>query len=231
MLKILSWNIRQGGGSRNKGIISAIEKVDPQILALNEWRNNHSGLIIRSNLLRMGYIHQSTTGAGGNYNSVFLASKYPFLSSLFTNADPNFPHNIVCGRFEAFEVYSVYLPHKKKHQLFGCLHEQITKRDVPSIIVGDLNTGHNYIDQKGNSFWYTDELVQLESLGMKDAFRYIHGEKKEYSWYSHQKNGYRYDHTYTDESLFPWIQDCHYLHEYREEGLSDHSPMLLLLNV
>lgn len=231
MLKILSWNIRQGGGSRSQGILNAIQKIDPQILALNEWRNNSASIQMRYALLRQGYLHQFTPNSPSNYNSVFLASKFDFATSLYKTEDANYPYNIICGHFDAFEVFSVYLPHKKKHQLFPVLIEEVKSRPLPSIIVGDYNTGHNFIDQKGNSFWYEAELQQLESENMVDAFRHVHKDKKDYSWYSHQGNGFRYDHTYVEDTLCPWISGCRYLHEYREDKLSDHSPMLLVLNV
>jgi len=228
MLKILSWNIRQGGGSRIKGILKSIKEVNPHIIGLSEWRNNAAGLEMRIALLRMGYLYQfvpPTTTA----NAVFLASKYAFSGLLCSEADANFPNNIVMGKFDAFDLYVVYLPHKKRHSLFPYLIERVKQSNRSTIIVGDYNTGHNGIDQKGNSFWYTDDLEELESSGMKDAFRMVHGNAEIYSWYSHQGNGYRYDHSYISEDLTDLIANCEYLHTFREEGISDHSPMLLSL--
>jgi len=93
--------------------------------------------------------------------------------------------------------------------------------------MGDFNTDKNFIDQKGDSFWYTKELKELKKSGMVDAFRHVHGDVESYSWYSHQGNGYRYDHIYVSEELLPVIQNCDYLHRARENKLSDHSPMFL----
>lgn len=230
MFDILSWNIRQGGGSRFVKIVKSVEKLAPEVVAFSEFRNNKVGIQLRTALLRMGYRYQVVSHAKNDVNSAILASKYPCSSSIFPKCDPTYDHNIVCGRLPAFDIYSVYFPHKKKHRLFDFLIEdELSER--PAIIVGDYNTGKNGIDQLGNSFWYTDELAALEKLGYVDAFRLIHGDVKEYSWFSHQKNGYRYDHTYISESLSPFVADCVYLHEWREKGLSDHSPMLLTLKV
>ena len=128
--------------------------------------------------------------------------------------------------FDAFDVYGMYLPHKKKHVLFDFLIEE-AQLAQPSLMVGDMNSGKNGIDQKGNSFWYEDKLKVLESHGYTDAFRNIHGDVREYSWYSHQGNGYRYDHSYVSKDLIPVIKDCYYIHEWREQNLSDHSPMIV----
>jgi len=228
LLKILSWNIRQGGGTRTNTISKALQKENAEIVVLSEYRNNDSGIRLRLNLLRMGYRFVNVSAAKSNDNAVAIFSKLPCNHFLYAQADEDYPHNVVCSEFDAFDVFGVYLPHKKKHKLFDFLLEEMPK-GKPSILVGDYNTGKNHIDQKGNSFWYTDKIVALEKLGYVDAFRHIHNDIKEYSWYSHQGNGYRYDHTYVHESLLPIVKDCYYLHSWREDGLSDHSPMVLVL--
>lgn len=229
MIKILSWNIQAGGGSRVRKIIHRIISSKAQIVVLSEFRNNATGMIIRNGLLKAGYRYQAVTHSESNDNSVIIVSIIPFSSKLFPNADPNFSGNILSAEFSAFNLMGVYMPHKKKHVLFEYAHDEITKSSVPYILAGDFNSGINYVDQKGNSFWYTDQLAKLKRIGMIDAFRLLHGDVREYSWFSHQKNGYRYDHTYIDKVLSPLVQKCYYAHNWREEKLSDHSPMFLEL--
>ena len=229
-LSIVSWNIRQGGGSRTSGILSALREEDPDIVVLSEFRNNERGLAIRQALLQRGYPWQVPTAATGNTNSVLIASRCACGSALFPNSDPNFPNAIARADLPVCLLYGVYLPHKKKHRLFDFLLDDELEDEVPSIIAGDFNSGKNGIDQAGNSFWYSDKLESLEQRGYFDAFRAMHGDKREYSWYSHQKNGYRYDHTYLHTSLRPILKECSYLHAWREEGLSDHSPMKCVLS-
>ncbi len=227
MIKILSWNIRQGGGSRIASILKVIEIEQPNILTFSEYRNNESGTKIRTGLLKMGFRYQAVSDALKNDNTAFIAAKFPFNSVLFPKSDPNFSHNIIRADFEAFNLYGMYLPHKKKHQLFDFLINEQLSIPKPSILAGDFNTGHNHIDQEGNSFWYTDKLKKIETMDYSDAFREKNGAVKEYSWYSHQGNGYRYDHIYVHHDLLSIVSDCYYLHQYREENLSDHSPMIL----
>lgn len=230
MFNILSWNIRQGGGSRASRIISCIRHENPDIMALNEWHNNNVGTEIRIALLRMGYLHQVVSASRVD-NTVMIASKYPFEGKCRISTDRVYPHNIILGAFDAFDVYGVYIPHKKKHKLFDDLIREVQASGRPSIVVGDFNTGHNNIDQKGNSFWYQEELKALESIGMRDAFRLLHGSQEMYSWYSPQGNGYRYDHSYISELLSSLVVRCEYLHLYRQEGASDHAPMILGLGL
>ena len=231
MIKILSWNIRQGGGSRLTKLMQAVQTIDAQIVVLSEFRNNATGAKLRMMALQQGYRYQIVSAAPSANNSVFILSKFPCDVELFSKSDPIYFHNIIKVEFDAFSVYGMYLPHKKKHVLFDLIHERAKSDDKPMVFCGDFNCGINYLDQKGNSFWYEDELKLLGELNCVDAFRALHGEAKVYSWFSHQGNGYRYDHTWVHKDLIPIVQSCEYLHQYREVGLSDHSPMILSLGV
>lgn len=228
MLKILSWNIRQGGGTRIIKILSKLSSFNAEVVVLSEYKNNDSGARIRAGLLSAGYRYQYVTAARPADNSAAIFSKLACSAKLYPQADADYPHNVLAAEYEAFTIFGMYLPHKKHHKLFDFLLDQ-AKGEKPAIMVGDYNSGINHVDQVGKSFWYEDKLKALDKLGYKDAFRVKHGQAKEYSWYSHQGNGYRYDHTYVHESLVPIIKDCYYLHDWREEKLSDHSPMVLEL--
>lgn len=227
-MKILSWNIRQGGGSRVLMILDVLNAENPDIIALNEWQNNKSGLQLQMGLLRLGYIYQVVPAAKPNINSAFIASRYPCSSTIYNNIDDEYSANVVTAKYEAFDLHSVYFPHKKKHRLLD-FFLQLESESKPQIIVGDYNTGINGVDQKGDSFWYESDFKALLSKGYVDAFRHVNGAILEYSWYSHQSNGYRYDHTLVSSDIVPLVGNCSYLHQYREAKISDHSPMLLFL--
>ncbi|MBT8220492.1 MAG: hypothetical protein KJP00_11740 [Bacteroidia bacterium] len=229
MIDVLSWNIQQGGGSRTVGIIQSLVDSKAHIIVLSEFRNNRHGKLIRESLQKARFKYQYLTEAPAQKNTVFIASKVEAKPWYFRDYDPNYPDNIIGLDFGAFALYGMYLPHKKKHALFDLLISEVQEH-TPSILVGDFNSGKNFIDQAKDSFWYTDKLEKLESLDMVDAFRAKQGQIKEYSWYSHRGNGYRYDHTYVHKMLLPMVHDCRYIHEWRENRLSDHSPMVLTLN-
>jgi exodeoxyribonuclease III len=227
MLKILSWNIQQGGGSRSMAICQALANSGAHIIQLSEFKNNANGAFIKAQLQQAGFIFQFFTAASSDQNSVLIASKINGEILLFPEADPVFQHNIIGVQFSAFTLLSVYMPHKKKHTLFTAVSVFCKNATLPVILVGDYNTGINHVDQKGDSFWYQPEILNLPKLGLHDAFRHLHGSVEEYSWFSHQGNGYRYDHTYLSQDLLPVIKNCYYLQAWRENGLSDHSPMFL----
>lgn len=226
MLKIIAWNIQQGGGSRTAAIIAALKATRAQIITLNEFKNNTSGLAIRIALLRSGFLHQAVTKAPGTTNSVLIASALPFDSVLHHALIDDFPYSVLSAKFKAFDVYGLYLPHKKHHTLFPYLRSQL-KDQRPAILCGDFNTGYNYIDQKGKSFWYSEELDKMKEIGYWDAFRHFYPDEKTYSWYSHHGNGFRYDHIWVHQDILPVLKNCYYVQDVRKDKLSDHAMLVL----
>ncbi|MFL5867456.1 MAG: endonuclease/exonuclease/phosphatase family protein [Thermoleophilaceae bacterium] len=116
------------------------------------------------------------------------------------------------------------------------------KRELPQLVVGDFNTprrekadGTTWSfarDSRGRlrldrgAPWEEAELAVLRGLephGYRDVFRAIHGyARDEISW-SAGRSRYRLDHVVASRE---WeLMGCGYLHEPREAGLSDHSPM------
>ena len=229
MIKLVAWNIQAGGGVRALSIVKSMIKSKSNILVLSEFRNNEKGNNIRVWLLKAGYRYQAVTHSSKNDNSVLIVSTLPFASEIYVDSDSTYSGNIIAAHFAAFSVIGVYLPHKKKHKLFDFIINKIAKSDRPYIIAGDYNSGINHVDQKGKSFWYSDQMAKLPKIGYVDAFRFVNGDVTEYSWFSHQGNGYRYDHIYMHEALTTVLADCYYNHAWREEKLSDHSPMFLEL--
>ena len=89
MLTILSWNIRQGGGTRINPIVKAIANSNCVVAILSEFRNNEAGIRIRDKLLRNGFRFQGVTAAKPHDNSVLLASKIPGDFVMHPHADIN----------------------------------------------------------------------------------------------------------------------------------------------
>jgi exonuclease III len=71
----------------------------------------------------------------------------------------------------------------------------------------------------------------LEPYGFRDAYRLTHGyEIRELSWeWPRWKGGYRLDHLIVSASIS--VQNCSYEHQWREDGLSDHSALTAHLQI
>ena len=67
----------------------------------------------------------------------------------------------------------------------------------------------------------------IERIGFRDLWRQRYPERREYSWFSTKRNGFRIDHAFLSQRLAPFVGTIHYAHDERVAGLSDHSPLIL----
>ena len=79
-------------------------------------------------------------------------------------------------------------------------------RGTPSIVIGDSNSGRIGIDEETPAFNTTEDrwMSQMVELGWRDAFRTVHAERREYTWYSpNGNNGFRIDQAFLHPRLVP----------------------------
>ncbi len=119
-----------------------------------------------------------------------------------------------------------------KHILCGDFNSPQHERDDGTVVVwGERITDDGSIKIRGDRRWRDGEslfFTGLPALGMPDTYRRCNGwEVQEFSWFSNRTKGEapsrRFDHIFATESLQP--STCCYLHEGREQGLSDHSAI------
>jgi exonuclease III len=157
-----------------------------------------------------------------------------------------------CG---TIEVHNTHIPCGStngwiKIDTFEGIYKRLSNVSIiPRILCGDFNSPQLEFEdgkvitwgqkvykngeirlEKGDDRWHEGEksvLVGLREYDLHDAFRKVHGYgREEYSWYWRgygRQRGRRFDHILTSEVLRP--VRCEYLHEAREKGLSDHSPI------
>lgn len=103
----------------------------------------------------------------------------------------------------------------------------------PVIVSGDLNVLEPDHTPRHTAFrtWEYSFYSSFLKAGLVDAFRHLHPDDVEHSWFSPRGNGYRYDHTFVTADHADRIRLCQYVHEPRELGLTDHSAMLLRLGL
>jgi exodeoxyribonuclease III len=101
----------------------------------------------------------------------------------------------------------------------------------PVIVAGDLNVvepGHQPRYPVFGS-WEYDFYRAFAAAGMTDAYRACHPDDAGHSWYGRGGNGYRFDHVFITSVHARLVRDCGYLHEPRQQGLTDHAAMTLAL--
>ena len=232
-MKILSWNIRHGGGTRVIRIQSVIADHKPDILILSEFRNNAAGANLRRWLSDSGHKFQ----AAGNTqtasdNAVLVSSLFPFEEISFPELGIN-SHRCVGARFEQLTLFGLYFPvMEAKRPVFAFLKALPRKYlQKESLIIGDLNTGCRYWDEGRMDLSLVEEFGALIGCGWTDVWRLRNPMLREWSWVEPwgRHIGYRLDHGLVSPPLLHRVQSVHYSHAERETGVSDHSSLVLTL--
>ncbi|MDP6605865.1 MAG: hypothetical protein QF664_06375 [Dehalococcoidia bacterium] len=78
-------------------------------------------------------------------------------------------------------------------------------RGGPALLIGDTNTGRTGLDEQSPVFGARSErwMLGLAHAGWADAFRHLHGERREYTWYSpNAGNGFRLDQAFVHRRCY-----------------------------
>jgi len=121
---------------------------------------------------------------------------------------------------------------RKQRFISAVTHALAARGSRRAVLVGDLNIlepahrprRHEFLD------WEYAFYDGLRAAGWEDAYRLVHPERMEYSWFGPDDDGYRFDHVFVTQELAENMEACGYLHETRELGLTDHSAMSILLS-
>lgn len=229
--RLLVWNTRSGGGARVDRIVASIADHDPDTVVLTEFRANRSGERLRGELSLRGLLTQQVAVSSPTENSVLLASRHSFRPRALDRDAEGLAHRVVVGERDSFVLIGLYFAQgRPKIPLFKHLERQSPSLlACDSILCGDFNTGEHYRDEKAATFIASDHFGHLFELGWIDAWRHFHGDAREYTWYSRAGNGFRIDHVLVSPSMLPRVVRADYSHSEREQGISDHSALVVEL--
>lgn len=243
-MKLLSWNIQHGGGTRAGRIVDAIIAHDPDVIALTEYRTKPSAMLCAT-LRARGWCHIESTNPVGTDNGICVLARTPLRRS---RPCPAPPENAV--RWLDIDLpeygFGIGVLHiltavpgmnepagaAKTRFWNAVLTAAEARLGEPFLFVGDFNTGAPYVDEPGRTLACAEHFARLSDLGWTDLWRHLHGEAAEYTWVSHSRdgipgNGFRIDHAFATPGLLPHIRDCRYSHSEREAGISDHSIIVV----
>jgi exodeoxyribonuclease III len=232
-MRLLAWNIRQGGGSRLPRIADALKRKDADILVLSEYRGGPSAPRLCAALDALGYRHATTLAPPPNRNGVLIAARCPFRELGAVAAALPEPYRMVSVEFAAFRLSGIYMPNLLAkvpywEALIAALSSESTAR---ALAIGDFNTCRAYVDEAGAIDATAHYMDRIEGIGFCDLWRRRRPEGREYSWFSTRGNGFRIDHAFLSHDLAARAAAIGYSHEERIAGLSDHSPLILELEV
>ncbi len=247
-MRIVAWNIRAGGGARIDGIHAQIQSWQPDIVCLCEFRATPPSLDLAEELANLGLSHQETTAASAApaRNGLLLASRWP-LRRIDLRRGPSEPGRWLAAAVDApqpFVLGQMHIPNMvtgRKLDFLAAIETLASRwRRGPAVFLGDTNCGWPVIDEERPVFGPETKrwLDSLAALGWRDAFRYLKGEERFYTWYSpNGGNGFRLDQAFINRKMIDRLKDAGYAwgrseadNPPRRDALSDHAALILDLD-
>lgn len=222
MPKILTWNILSGGGRRIPGIVESIFKHESDVLVLIEYR---TGSTLSKELELAGYTHQHHNLVKSAVNGVLIAAKEPFSQIDMPDGLRDMSHLCIGTIINGRRIIGVF-----------CCNETANARLLPylaglqapfrterTFMIGDFNAG----PQRSRPARYSG-LAELVFNGYVDLWRTIKGNQAEWSCVT-GRGASQPDRAFASPKMVPEIVDIRYSHSEREQGLSDHSVLLVTI--
>lgn len=255
-IRVLTWNVQHAAASRTYRQAVWLATAGPhEVLVLTEVAAGQSGVLLAQLLREFGYtVH--LPDAGEDKYRVLMACRGEVLDVVPDTGVGFLPHRCVAARVKLPQteigVVGLYVPSRgPQHQrniAKRAFQEAVTaalagmsdrlKVAGPVVITGDLNVVEPNHDPRYAVFgkWEYDFYRSFIAAGFIDAFRACHPEGMDYSWFGRHcghggRNGYRFDHTFITAAHASTVRECRYLHDIRENGLSDHAAMTLTVDL
>jgi len=247
-MRIVSWNIRAGGGSRTLAIADQLARWSPDVVALSEFRATPPSVDLSRVLAQRGLTHQLCTAVADlpRVNALLIASRWPLTRVRLRSAPA-----AEAGRWLLAQVASPYaislgamhVPNRVTGRKFPFLDSVLgmahTWRRGPALLVGDTNSGLIDLDEEVPAFNAEEDgwIRGLEAAGWADAFRVFKASERAYTWYSpNGGNGFRIDQAFVNRALQPRLRSVSYewgvpfgegSARARRHALSDHAALLV----
>lgn len=247
-MRIVSWNIRAGGGRRIVGIADQIARWAPDIVALSEFRDTPPSAELARALAGQGLLHQLSTASARlpRVNSLLIASRWPLARVRHADAPGTDSSRWLLAAVAgpcAITLGAMHVPNRVTGRKFPFLDAVLgvanTWRRGPALLVGDTNSGLIDLDEEVPAFIVEEDgwIRGLEAAGWVDAFRHLRGKERGYTWYSpNGGNGFRIDQAFVNSALRPRLRDARHEwgrapggsgHRARRDALSDHAALLV----
>jgi exodeoxyribonuclease-3 len=237
-VRLLSWNILSGGGSRCARILEILRRYDPDLITLQETLPTRAADLCHA-LGQAGYTHRFSAPRGARDRGLCVLSRLPARRV----AGPVPPQAGVYPRgwlevdlvAHGVRLAAVYGPAEGPSvpAFWEAAADWLACRSGrPFIMLGDFNAGLSGVDAEGYRFKAGDAFASLGGIGLVDLWRSEHGDAREHTWFSHPGGGhagrgFRIDHAFASRAVAGRVTSCRYDHEVRERGLSDHSLLVV----
>ena len=243
-IRLFALNISGPSVQRAERLANFMLALDLDVLVLSETRTNPGTEYLLGRFSDAGYEVQSPLPRSARERGVAILSRVAPHGSIRHPSPVDLSHRLVVGDLgEAMRLtlLAAYVPSRdatqpkleRKRRFLTQLVSVVehSTRSGRVILMGDLNiVGRKHLP-KYSAFrsWEYDALDQVLDHGLVDVFAELHPGVQAHSWIGRTGNGYRYDYAFVSDDLVGAVRGCEYMHEPREQGLSDHAAVVLTL--
>ncbi|MFT4565967.1 MAG: exodeoxyribonuclease-3 [Saprospiraceae bacterium] len=254
-MKITSWNVNGVRAGVKKNFINEVLDSKSDIYCIQETKAQDDQVLEALADLE-GYHISVNSAIKKGYSGVAILSKEVPIKVMpdMGVAEHDEEGRIIAVEFESIIMVNVYVPNSGSglkrldyrsewDEAFAKYLKKLRKKK-PVVVTGDFNVAHEGIDlaRPKSNYNKTSGYTQVEIDGMdgllkagyQDAYRVLHPEKVEYTFWSMRMGarprnvGWRIDYFLVDKDLMPKVADV--IIETEIMG-SDHCPLNIVLDV
>lgn len=254
-MKVISLNANGLRSATSKGLAPWLLEQDADVICLQEIRIEAHQVPPAIQALSQYYQYYQPAQKKG-YSGVGILTKHKPQSVQYgLTADPDLEGRYLAIDLGPVVIASLYLPSgssgpDRQERKFAFMQQLLPifaamkADDKAYILCGDWNIAHTKMDiknwqsnQKNSGFlpeerqWLSDVLT---NQGLVDAFRHLHPDKIEYSWWSNRANayannvGWRIDYQLISQALSAQLLA---FETPRDPKFSDHAPLIAEYNL
>ena len=246
-LSLLTFNIGNPSPERAQRQLAWLASRDEHVLVLTETKASAGCQLLAGAFTAAGYHVTYPEPGPGEYGTMIISrvaaapdgfgdqiGYLPSRAAAVILPAPGGPLRVI-GLYVPSRDASAEKTERKRKWLAACDAALASATaGMPAIVAGDLNIlepGHKPRYPFFAPFEYDFYQALTGTHGLTDAFRHLHPHDAEYSWVGRTGDGYRYDHAFCSRPLRDLITDCLYLHQPRQDKLSDHSALTMRLSL
>ena len=163
-MRILSWNIRQGGGRRLDAIVAAIAGHEPDVVVVNELRARTTPQLVAAFRANGLAFHQHTSPASAE-NGTLIAARVPLRRRRAAGPARVFRHGLLEVDVDGWAtIGAVYGPLQRAtlRTFWDSMVGHATRRaNRRYLLIGDFNAGESFVDARAYKFMSSDYLVAI----------------------------------------------------------------------
>lgn len=247
MVAALTINIGAASLDRAELLLRWLASREEDVFLLTETSAGAGTALLLDRFRRVGYTVVKTTDVDGERGAA-LVSRIPLAGPPMPLHQVSIPGRVAAAPLDTTPptwFLSVYVPSRDRSadkttrketfitSLLKAIAELPAEQRNHLVIGGDYNVipaDHRPLHPGFLPFEYA-LLDELRAGGFVDAFEQCRPSVQEYSWIGRTGAGYRYDYFHVGQALTSRIAGCAYLHDTREQHLTDHAAVRVDLDL